>query len=275
MQMPHRNREVLHTTSSRPKCTRLTSHTVLGASTALSSPQDDILSSTTDASAAQPRKSAPTAPPAPTSTHTVSPDAQPPTTSQTSVNSGASKRVVTNGEQVVLNSDSDSDSLPELDFGVLTTGFKTVTPATRSKRTAEHDDDGLRKPEKRAKSKSRHFDQVIQTAKKSREVEQIIAEHKADLENAVNGASNADFVFNEYALGQVVQNDEDPDQAHRLFLAMQRTNATHVERVYHLFDYPQSLSVASANFPMHSLPEHRWTTSFRGTRTTRMLKWTY
>lgn len=172
---------------------------------------------------------------------------------------------------MVLNSDSDSDSLPELNFGVLTTSFKTVTPVTRSKRTAEHDDDGLRKPEKRAKSKSKHFDQVVQTAKKSRELEQRIAEHKADLENDVNGISHDDFVFNEDALGQVVQNDEDPDQAHRLYLAMQRTNATHVERVHHLFDHSQASKVTSTSFPMHSLPEHRWTTSFRGKYTTCLL----
>ncbi|KAH7398938.1 hypothetical protein DE146DRAFT_678036 [Phaeosphaeria sp. MPI-PUGE-AT-0046c] len=232
-----------------------------------SPPPDDLVPSTIDLSAAQLKRAAPTAPPVLTSTHAVSPDAQPPTTSQSSVNSGASKRVVSNGEQVVLNSDSDTDSLPELDFGVLTASFKTVTPTTRSKRTTEHEDDGLRKPEKRAKSRSRHFDQVIQTAKKGREVEQLVAEHKADLENTSNGATSADFVFNEDALGQVVQNDEDPDQAHRLFLAMQRTNATHVERVYHFFDPSQISPTASSDFPVRSLPEHRWTTSLRDATT--------
>jgi hypothetical protein len=166
---------------------------------------------------------------------------------------------------VVLNSDSDSDSLPELDFGELATSFKTVTPTTRSKRTTEYDDDGLRKPEKRVKSKTQKFDQVMQTAQQSRELERIISEHKANLENKLEEAPTAVLTFNEDALGQAVQDDDDPEKAHRLFLAMQRTNATHVESVFHFFDDSLASSASQPSFPINSLPKHRWTSSFRGT----------
>jgi hypothetical protein len=197
------------------------------------------------------------------STHVISSDV-PLTASQTSAHSGASKRVVSNGKQVVLNSDSDSDSLPELDFGELTTSFKTVAPVTRLKRTTEYDDDGLRKPERRVKSKKLQFDHVIETAQKSRELERIISEHKANLENDLEEAPAADFVLDEDVLGQAIHDDDDPDTAHRLFLAMQRTNATHVESVFHFFDRSSTSPVVRSDFPTNSLPKHRWTTSFRG-----------
>ncbi|KAH5094338.1 hypothetical protein HBI46_233770 [Parastagonospora nodorum] len=202
-------------------------------------------------------------PPVPINNSASSPDAQPPTTSQTSVNSGVSKRVVSNGEHVVLNSDSDDDSLKELDFGVPTTGFKAVAPITRSKRTTQYDEDGLRKPEKKAKSKQDHLDRVVETAKKTRELELIINERKADLEKHVEEDSNTDFVFDENALGQAVQDDDDPEKAHRLFLAMQRTNATHIEHVFHFFSQTQISPATKSSFPSSCLPKHRWTTAFR------------
>jgi hypothetical protein len=200
--------------------------------------------------------------PAPTNDHANSPDAQPPTTSQTSVNSGVSKRVVSNGEQVVLDSDSD-DSLVDLDFGIVGSSFKTVAPVTRSKRTTQHDEDGLRKPEKKVKTKKNQLDHVVEQAQRTRELERIINERKADLENDVGEASNTHFVFDEDALGQAVQDDDDPDKAHRLFLAMQRTNASRVENVFHFFG-DTSECATQPKFPIHCLPEHRWTTSFRG-----------
>jgi hypothetical protein len=164
----------------------------------------------------------------------------------------------------VLNSDSDTDSLPELDFGGLATNYKTATPITRPKRATEYDDDGLRKPEKRVKSKTQKFDQVIQTAQQSRELERIISEHKANLDNSLEEPPAPAFIFNEDALGQAVEDDDDPEKAHRLFLAMQRTNATQVENVFHFFDDPQTPLATRSSFPTHSLPEHRWTTTFRG-----------
>jgi hypothetical protein len=190
----------------------------------------------------------------------------PPTASQTSAHSGAgaSKRVVSNGKQVVLNSDSDSDSLPDLDFGGLTTSFKTVAPTTRPKRTTEYDDDGLRKPERRVKSKKSQFDHVVETAQRGRELERIISEHKANLEDNLEEAPAVDFVFDENVLGRAIHDEDDTDTAHRLFLAMQRTNATHIESIFHFFNDNSDLPALRSNFPANSLPEHHWTTSFRG-----------
>lgn len=203
-------------------------------------------------------------PPAPASFCATDADAQPLPTSQTSANSGASKRIVSKGEQVVLNSDSDTDSLPDLDWGQPTTSLKTVTPPTRSKRTTETDDDGLRKPERKRESKKRPFDQVLETAQKNRELEQRIIEHKADFDKVVEEAPSTEFRFDEDALGKAIEDDDDPDKAHRLFLALQRTNATQEEKVYHFFRDTSDSIAAGPRFPLHTLPEHRWTSSFRG-----------
>ncbi|KAF2027504.1 hypothetical protein EK21DRAFT_102465 [Setomelanomma holmii] len=186
-------------------------------------------------------------PPAPASFSATPANAQPPTTSQTSANSGASKRVVSNGEQVVLNSDSDDDSLPDLDWGQPTTSLNTATPTTRSKRTTQHDDDdGLHKPERKRGSKKRPFDQVLDTVQKNKEIEQRIVEHKADFERVEKHVPVTYFALNEAALGKAIEDGHDPDKAHRLLLAMQRTNATQVESVYHLFrDTSDSIAIRS------------------------------
>jgi hypothetical protein len=256
------------------KCVRLTFHSIVDARSAEADPstdsstsniKQDSLPHSANSSTAHSSPSASTVPPAPTTIDANSADAQPPTTSQTSVNSGVSKRVVSNGEHVVRNSDSDSDSLPELDFGGLAPSFKTVTPVTRSKRATQYDDDGLRKPEKKVRSKKSQFDQVVASAQKTRELERTIAEHKADLENEPREAPGKDFVFDEDTLGQAVQDDDDPDKAHRLFLAMQRTNATHVESVFHFFNDTRTSQANLLSFPVKCLPEQRWTVGFRGT----------
>jgi hypothetical protein len=171
---------------------------------------------------------------------------------------------VSNGEHVVLNSDSDDDSLPELDWGPLTTNVKTTVPITRSKRTTtDVDDDGLRKPERRTKSKKLPFDHVVEAAQKNKELERVIAEHKADLAKQPEEVPAPIFVLNEDALGKAVQ-DGDPEQAHRLLLAMQRTNATHEETVFHFFDETPAQRPVKSRFPVDCLPDHRWTSSFRG-----------
>jgi len=94
------------------------------------------------------------------------------------------------------------------------------------------------------------------------EVEQLIETHKAGL--AHDEEEVAQFVFNEDTLGQAIQNADDPEQAHRLFLAMQRINAVQTESVFHFFrDTSDSIAV-QPKFPANCLPQHRWTSSFRG-----------
>lgn len=213
---------------------------------------------------APPRPSTTATPHAHTAAKATSPDALPPVASQTSANSGASKRVVSNGEQVVLNSDSDDDSLPDLDWGAYAATTKQVAP-TRSRRITAYDeygDDALRKPEKKARKSKKASEHVFESALKNMESEQLIETHKAGL--AREEEEDAQFVFNEDTLGQAIKNDDDPEQAHRLFLAMQRTNAVQAESVFHFFrDTSDSIAVQS-KFPVGCLPQHRRTSSFRG-----------
>lgn len=194
----------------------------------------------------------------------TSPDAQPPAASQTSANSGASKRVVSNGEHVVLNSDSDDDSLPDLDWGAHAATIKQVAPSTRSKRITaydEADDDDLRKPEKKARNKKGATEHIFESALENMEVEQLIETHKAGLAREEEVTR---FVFNEQTLGQAIQNEDDPEQAHRLLLAMQRTNAVQAESVFHFFQDISDTIAVQSKFPVRCLPQHRWTSSFRG-----------
>jgi hypothetical protein len=195
-------------------------------------------------------------------------DAPPFNPSQTSAHSGASRRVTSNGQQVVLNSDSDSDSLPDLDFGVPTPKPKMPTTTiatytTRSKRIFDdEDDDGLRKPVKKPGAEKRTFDALVKTAQKNLETERIIQEHKAALEKSSEEPATTKITMNEETLGQVVDDEDDPNKAHRLFQAMQRTNATQMESTFHFFkDTSDSISVRT-KFPIGSLPEHRWTSNF-------------
>jgi hypothetical protein len=174
---------------------------------------------------------------------------------------------MSNGKAVVLDTDSDSDlsEIPALDFGEGTKDIppvKTATPIRRSKRTSEKDDDTLRKPQKRGKSKQ--FDLLVETAQRNIEIEKAIQAHKADLEKDLGASAAAGFTFTEQVLGQAVRDDDDPDQARRLFLAMQRTNATQTESVFHFFTDTSDSLTAPAGFPSDSLPNHRWTASFQG-----------
>ena len=84
-----------------------------------------------------------------------------PAPSQTSAVPGTSRRIVSNGKDVVLNSDSDNDSLPDLDFGLPApkpTTPKTTTITTRSKRASENAEDGLRLPTKKVKDDNATID---------------------------------------------------------------------------------------------------------------------
>ncbi|OAG25434.1 hypothetical protein CC77DRAFT_322054 [Alternaria alternata] len=203
---------------------------------------------------------------APPTTRAASADAPPFNPSQTSANSGTSRRIESNGQQMVLNSDSDDDSLPDLDFGIPVTKVKALTTmtTTHSKRISEDQVDGLRKPVKKAKGDRINFSALVQTAQKNRETERQILEHKTALETPLEIPVNASITINEETLGQVVDDDDDPEKAHRLFQAMQRTNATQLESTFHFFkDNSDSNSIPMrAAFPIRSLPNHRWVSNF-------------
>lgn len=206
-----------------------------------------------------------TATTAPTTTRAASDEAGPPQPSQNSANSGASKRIVSNGEQVVLNSDSDTDSLPDLDWGEPKISSKMSTTTTRSKRPLEQNDNDLRRPVKKEKSNKRSFSLLVETAHRSMETERRIIEHKAELNKSFEEPTKANITINEDVLGQVVQDDDDdPEKAHRLFLAMQRTNATQLESVFYFFEDTTGAMPAQSKFPSSSLPKHRWASNFEG-----------
>jgi hypothetical protein len=189
--------------------------------------------------------------------------------SQTSAHSAASKRVVSNGEQVVLNSDSDSDSLPDLDWG-LPTPKVDVTPAptysTRARPALRNDKDGLRKPPpKKALSAKRPFSLLMETAQKHMDVEREIAQHKAGLDSANDEPVIPTISIDIDLLKHVVGDgdaEEDNDKADRLYAAMQRTSDVKVDAAYYFFEHASA--PIQPRFPLNGLPEHGWTASFEG-----------
>ncbi|KAF2689501.1 hypothetical protein K458DRAFT_384140 [Lentithecium fluviatile CBS 122367] len=193
------------------------------------------------------------------------PENPPPTNSQSSGNSaGTSKRTVSNGEEVVLNSDSDSD-LPAFDWDEPTTKPKPKPMArtTRMKPNEEALKDGLRKPPPR-RQEGVSFSRFVETVHQHVEKERKIAEVKAHLEKPlVEETPSVDFDISEDTLAAAVNDEEDPDKAKRLFQAMERTNAMHSECVFHFFEEGWNGSTPTDSpFPMDSLPNHRWTSSF-------------
>jgi hypothetical protein len=191
----------------------------------------------------------------------------PPTTSQPSANNSfntitsTSKRVVQDGEPVVLDSGSDTDSIPELNW----------PPPQKLKLNPKEpaNDNGLRKPAEKKRKKTHDkaaFRRFVQDAQRDAEAERHIAQVKADLDKPVAGempAPNLDI--DEELLASVVRDGDDPDKAKRLFLAMQRTNALHTNCVFYLFPKrPPDIKLKVSLFPMNSLPSHPWTSVFRG-----------
>lgn len=211
-------------------------------------------------------KSLPNVDPAPKSAST-SFDTQPPYPSQSSAQSNGSKRIVSNGQEIVLNSDSDSDSLPDLDWGEPKPSIKVATPVLRSKRALDDTDHDLRKPPKKDVGGKKSFNRLIETTRRNVETERKIQEHKADLEKKVDIPVKAEVALSESMLGQVVGDDEDADdKAHRLFLAMQRTNATQVDDVYYFFEASGGSVSRQPEFPDRCLPDQQWAERFRGMR---------
>ncbi|KAJ4369077.1 hypothetical protein N0V83_006160 [Neocucurbitaria cava] len=203
-----------------------------------------------------------------TATIATSFDTAPPQPSQNSANSGASKRVVSNGEHVVLNSDSDSDSLPDLDWGEPKSSIKVPISTAPIKRASEDCEGDLRRPAKREKGGKRSFNRLVETAQRNMETERRIVERKADLDKSLEEPARAEATINEDVLGQVVpDDDDDPDKAHRLFLAMQRTNATQSESVFHFFDDSLHSENTQPKFPSNCLPKHRWASNFEDSAT--------
>lgn len=104
----------------------------------------------------------------------------------------------------------------------------------------------------------------MESAQENIKLEQEIIEGKAELDKIVDVPAKVEVAIDEKALDQVVSDDQDPDKAHRLYLAMQRTNAVHMDTAFHFFNTaPEPLHPRLA-FPRKLLPNHRWTSVLEG-----------
>ncbi|XPS72097.1 hypothetical protein M3J09_004267 [Ascochyta lentis] len=183
-------------------------------------------------------------------------------TSQTSANSATTKRVLSHGQHVVLNSDSDSDSLEELNFGLPAPKLKVPTHTARPSRRIGLDEPELRRPPKEGRRNTkRPFSQLMETAQKNLDAEREIQERKADLERVEEQTASLTTTLDENTLKQAINDAERPDQADRLFKAMQRTNETQAQTAYHFFEDIHHPSLKQP-FPQQSLPDHGWAACF-------------
>ncbi|KAI8934869.1 hypothetical protein NX059_008545 [Plenodomus lindquistii] len=202
----------------------------------------------------------------PTTGRALSAEVQLPVLSQTSANSGARKRVVSNGEQVVLNSDSDdNDSLQSLDFGEVQPKptLRARNVVDQSRFSPEEEADELHRPAKRGKTAKKSFNVIVEAAQKNAEIERRIQEHKEELDRSSEEPTVENEAIDEERLKYVVQDDKDPEKAHRLFLAMQRTNAARTESDYYFFAATSESTTVQRRFPVRSLPKTQWASNFK------------
>ncbi|KAF2639288.1 hypothetical protein P280DRAFT_58113 [Massarina eburnea CBS 473.64] len=187
----------------------------------------------------------------------------PPTTSQSSANSvTTSKRIVSNGEPMVLDSGSESDdSLGELEWA--TKADPKVTPTATIKPRARAKDNGLRKPPEKKKG-DKGFNDFLQRTLQSTAAERKIAELEAELDRPEEEVTqDEDHEISEETLANVLRNGDDPDRAKNLHRTLQRVNALQMDCVFHLFRADWTVLSMTRPFPMHSLPNHSWTSVFQ------------
>ncbi|KAF2655485.1 hypothetical protein K491DRAFT_778675 [Lophiostoma macrostomum CBS 122681] len=200
-----------------------------------------------------------------------------PATSQSSTTSGGSKKTIVNGEHVVLNSDSDSDELEEIDFGVRQPSSPRMASNDSPPTLTQHNvpslrshlrvqDDGLRKPPNKYKFARPTLSGLVEAARRDAENERRIAAEKAELDRVAEEVPADDEAMSKEALAEVVEENEEGDKAQRLYLAMQRTNALDLSCTFHFFRENfailNSQQVQEATFPLSSLPPHGWVAAF-------------
>ncbi|KAF1977732.1 hypothetical protein BU23DRAFT_564607 [Bimuria novae-zelandiae CBS 107.79] len=171
-----------------------------------------------------------------------------------------SKRVDSRGEQMVLDSDADSDPLTDLDDEPEEPEDKPKPkPTTRAAATPRYTaPKGYEPPPPpRRRKDDDAFRRLVQEAQKNREEEQQIAEAQADLEKSLREDSpERDARISEGMVAVAVKDHNDPEKAKKLYLAMQRTNALHVDCSFHFFDPDLDCRTPKHSpFPTSSLPE--------------------
>ncbi|KAL5387673.1 hypothetical protein DPSP01_003469 [Paraphaeosphaeria sporulosa] len=162
-----------------------------------------------------------------------------PSLPQSSGNStNASKRTFSRGNPVVLNSDSDTDSLTDLEdlLDYRPARSKAVTRAAAVWTRGDPEALALPQPPKRKKD-DHAFKRLVQAAKKNAQREQEIAQAQAELDKPLRQESpQRGLKLSENTVADVVHDEDDPDKAKKLYLAMQRTNAFQVDCVFHFFN---------------------------------------
>lgn len=204
-----------------------------------------------------------------------------PHASQISLSSAVSHRIVKNGEQVVTNSDSETetsdDDLLSLDFRTikapvqqrLTPGsMKTRTSGTPSSLSVIGNKRAYQGPlDGQARRPAPSLNFLIEQTRKDAEREQKIARVKASVEEPIQEEPPPqEEKMDEAEMAAVLQADEGGDNAERVLLAMRRTNALQLSCVWRGFDEKNVKRPPKRHFPSHVLRQS-WAASFKGDET--------
>jgi hypothetical protein len=164
-----------------------------------------------------------------------------------------------------LNSDSESD------FSDLDDIWQTKSAAT----TKENDEPKgyvLPKPSQRKKDDA-EFSRLVQEARENAEMEKQIVEAQADLDRALSRKTpERGLDINEELVAGALKDNDDPNKAKKLYLAMQRTNALDVECAFYFFDRPSDAQTSNEfSLSADSLSQPRLASFFKGSDLIRYL----
>lgn len=185
---------------------------------------------------------------------------------QSSAQSG--KRIFSQGQPVVLNSDSESD-LSDLDdrFEEIKNGPKPRVTAPRSPERDRVKAGGyvLSRPPKRRRDDG-IFRHLVQSDDENAEMERQIAEAQAEMDRPLRAETPDDhLVISEEMVAGALKGDDDPEKAKKIYLAMQRTNALQVDCAFHFFvHHSNAQSPTSLSFPKDLLLQRKSMSMFKG-----------
>lgn len=103
----------------------------------------------------------------------------------------------------------------------------------------------------------------IETDRKIQESTEALERSRADLKKLHEQPSSAATKLDKDTLKHALPDDNDSDEADRLYKAVQRTNEVQAQTAYHFFDHSPDLSLVPP-FPHQSLPDQGWTVCFEG-----------
>ena len=123
------------------------------------------------------------------------------------------------------------------------------------------------------------FHRLVQEAHENAEMEKQIAEAQADLDRALSRKTpERNLDLSEEMVAGALQGSQDPEKAKKLYLAMQRTNALHVDCAFYFFDQPVDAQTSTSLSLSSNLLSHpRLMSFFKGSyllHTSRAIKLT-